>query len=64
MSEDFDTFESTPLVVGNETLIHAPGGVNVIGVVMAVDAERRAVTFADGRAYVFPPAVDAEEAGQ
>lgn len=60
MSEDFDTFESTPLVIGNETLIHAPGGVNVIGVVMAIDAGRRSVTFADGRVYVFPPKEEEE----
>jgi hypothetical protein len=52
--EPFDTFESVTLTPGQEVLLRAPHGVNVIGVVASVDAEARSVTFADGRVYAFP----------
>lgn len=54
--ETFDTFEETSMTIGQEVLIRASGGVNIIGVVAAVDEELRMVKFADGRTYAFPEA--------
>jgi len=58
-----DAFNPADYTVGNEVLIHAPGGVDVVGVVAIVDEEAQSVTFADGRVYRFP-AVAAEEVDQ
>lgn len=56
-----DTFENCNLTPGVETLIWTEGGRAIIGVVAVVDDEARSVTFADGRVYAFPPAVELEE---
>lgn len=58
--EPFDTFESTVMAIGQEVLIRAPGGTNLIGVVAAIDEELEMVRFADGRTYAFPKAEEVQ----
>ena len=55
-----DVFNAADYTVGNEVLIHAPGDVNVVGVVAAIDEGARSVTFADGRVYSFPEEQEVE----
>lgn len=57
----FDTFEPATWPIGSEVLIRAPGDVYVTGVILAVDAESRSVTFTDGRVYAFPEVATDEE---
>lgn len=50
-----DTFETSNLTPGCETLIWTSDASAIVGVVATIDEEARSVTFADGRVYVFPP---------